>query len=323
MHAFWLLLAMQVLVVVVFTMLKIKKLNLGDSAPKIKVLKIWFLFVLIKLATGLTSIVLFQVLDGYLSVMMMLIALSPYLFDSSTKIKLIVYVTSVLLEVYLGNKGGLYTVAMMVLFEIYIRNLKISIYKMTLSVGIISFLGLTTFFIGADIRHGNSLLEGLENIPTIFEHSDYYLSALFERVGYLDVLARFVFDHRDYSDIFNLKYYFISVVDNLPVGVNLNNNLRVSTAIHFIPQPNSTNYFSEIITLPAEMLMVFGAVFLAPLMLILLISRVVLMLSPKYMMISLGLVFDRFLFLSFGLDWMLELLFLFLFFAFLLRLRLC
>lgn len=322
-NGFWLLIPMQILVVLIFTGIKMKATNIQRTAGKMKVTRIWLLFVILKISTNSIPLVPVQVLDSYISVMMILIALSPYLILGPSNVKIFVYITSILLEVYLGNKGGLYTVGMLILFELYIHNYKVSLAKMMLAVTVLVVLGFSTFFIGSGIRSGLSMREGLENIPDIIAYSGYYGSSLFERVGYLDVLARFYFDNRDYSEVFNLQFYLTSIIDNLPLGVDLNNNLRVSTALHFIVHPNSGEYFSEIITLPAEMYNLFGLAFVLPLLLFLFLIKSVLRITPDVMVFSLALAFDRFVFLSFGLDWMLELVLLLLFWSLIVRLKLC
>ena len=95
-----------------------------------------------------------------------------------------------------------------------------------------------------------------------------FLSPVFDRMGFLDYSTDLIHYAPLYSKVVNVKYYFMSIVDNVfTPGFDVFNVPKVSIALHFIHDniflidknfADNQGYFSSELTMYGEMFCLFG-----------------------------------------------------------------
>lgn len=153
----------------------------------------------------------------------------------------------VLLQTLTGSRSAILTVVNYLIFaslaihdHIKVKKKYLVLGAMLLPIMIILF-ALTTYLrprLENRTKISTDTFEVLKEFDIrelVIERSDLVLAGVFDRIGFLDYCAETIANSDRYSGVFNLTYYFKSIVDNiLTPGFTVFDTPRVANAINFV-----------------------------------------------------------------------------------------
>jgi hypothetical protein len=203
--------------------------------------------------------------------------------DKKTKnIVLIGIFGLVLLQTLTGSRSAILTVINYLIFALLAIYDHIKVDKKYLVLGgillpvMIVIFAVTTYLrprLENRAEIGNETFQVLKEFDlheVVVEGSDLVLAEVSDRIGFLDYCAETISNSDKYSSIFNLKYYFESIVDNvLTPGFTVFDTPRVANATNFIYNEKGTPslarvaeaYQSDEFTMYGEFYALFGGWF--------------------------------------------------------------
>lgn len=185
----------------------------------------------------------------------------------------------VVMETLVGSRGAILTIIYFILFStlsiqrtFYIKK-SILISSVIVVPVLILIFTVSTFLRPKLEKRENvntetiSVLKEFNFIETFTKNSEYVLSPIFDRIGYLDFAAELIAHKKIYDPIFTLKYYGKSFLDNIITpGFDVFNTPKITNSQRFIynndgiPQKSKVDesYHSDEFTIYGEFYMVFG-----------------------------------------------------------------
>jgi hypothetical protein len=180
------------------------------------------------------------------NILFMCIVYFIYFYDSfSKKIKLSIILLLLLFVVILslnGSRSGILSIV------VYLLIANIAIYN-TINFKIIHVIGITllipiafiifllsTYSRAVITEKGGNYFDKIEIIKSYdlekISDDKMIYAPVFDRIGYFDYATEIIAHKVQYSDIFSLKYYFASIIDNvLTPGFNIFDTPKVSNAL--------------------------------------------------------------------------------------------
>jgi len=182
------------------------------------------------------------------------------------------------LETAVGNRSGIYTLAILVLVVAATLKPRVRISRKLIVLGIgLSLLGIVTFSVATDLRNNYwqsggvdthlmaRVIEGVESAQSRSLGS--MLAPLLSRMGFLDYSTDLIANRKQYRKIINLSYYCKSFVDDLTPGFEIFNVSRASNVAMYaynspyVPDTHALaklRYHSDMFTVFGEYYVLFG-----------------------------------------------------------------
>jgi hypothetical protein len=330
-----------------FYLNEVKPINisLAEKITPIKVRNIFLLllFGLLMSFPGTLGLTAIEWILGLLAsvfvdvyVIMLMILLFIILFKNKIKKKYKILLSFgllffIIIETLAGSRSAIIITIYFVLFAILAVYNRIQVRKsiMWLSLLMVPLLifvyTITTFLRPRLEKRSNvnsetlTVLKEFDFKEALLNNSEFVLTPIFDRIGYLDYGAELVANQEKYKPIFTYKYYFMSIVDNiLTPGFDVFNTPKISNAQKFIYNDEGTPmkskvdeaYQSDEYTMYGEFYLVFGKWFslVAMFFLAFFLKRVYVKISGKSVFDisvkrSIILMIFYYFIQSYGMDW--------------------
>ena len=268
----------------------------------------------------LSGIAIIYALFNYGTILMFLVPLL-ILIDKNITLKYRLYLyaqlaTCVFLVMYTGNKSGIFIILEVlssIILIIHGASYRISLRMLLLAM--VSLVIASVMYLLGDLfnklqRAQIDISEAYSRLTQSLDHYSLVLNSISYRIGYLD----FYIDKATqpiYASTFQLKYYFMAVIDALTPGFDVWGDVPlVSRAVYNSMFEKSDGPNSEAITVFAESINLFGIFFFIPYLFVLFVlyflRRCFRTFSNDFEKVIficfIGLCFEQYL-IGFGLDY--------------------